>query len=190
MWKKVQYKLVFSAPLIMHNGQLADPTNRWVKDLNRITSKRKKTDADHEEISRLQFFGGIYMTPDGPAIPSECIEATLVNAAKRQKQGLTAKSGMFCDEHAQLEYDGPRTVEELWKEERFRLTNLVSVNKGSKVLRTRPIFRNWSTAITVTFDDEQANLSGVDEWVKIGGQVIGLLDWRPKYGRYEAKRID
>ena len=188
MWKKATYKLTSSAPLIMHNGHLADPINKWAKALKQISSKKKKTDADYEELARLEFFGGLYMSADGPVIPAQCIEATLVNAAKKRSEGLTAKSGMFCDTHALLEYDGPRTAELLWQDEQFRVVNLVVVNRA-RIVRTRPIFNDWSTVISVSFDDEQVNLSTVDEWVRIGGSIVGLCDWRPKYGRYEAQRV-
>lgn len=156
--------------------------------MKKITSKRNKTDADYEELARLEFLGGVYLSEDGPVIPAHCIEGTLVNAAKKQKLGTTAKSAMFCDAHAKLEYDGPRLVDELWGNEQFRLVSPVKVGQA-KVMRTRPFFRNWSTVISVTYDDEQINLTTLDEWVKIGGSIIGLLDWRPKYGRYEAERI-
>lgn len=188
MWKQAQYKLTSSAPLIMHNGQLANPLNKWAKLMKQITSKRNKTDADHEELARLEFLGGLYLDEGGPVIPAQCIEGTLVNAAKKRREGVTAKSGMFCDSHARLEYAGPRSADELWSNEEFRIVSPVKVGTA-KVMRTRPIFRNWSTVITVTYDDEQINLSGVDEWVKIGGSIVGLLDWRPKYGRYEAERV-
>lgn len=188
MWKQAQYKLTSSSPLIMHNGQLVDPTNKWVKLMKKITSKRNKTDADYEELARLEFFGGLYLGEDGPVIPAHCIEGTLVNAAKKQKQGATAKSAMFCDTHAKLEYDGPRLADELWGDEQFRIVASVKIGQA-KVMRTRPIFRGWSAVISVTYDDSQINLSSLDEWVKAGGSVVGFLDWRPKYGRYEAERI-
>lgn len=187
-WKKAAYKLTSSAPLIMHNGQLADPTNKWVKLMKQITAKKKKTDADYEEMARLEFFGSLYMSAEGPVIPSQCIEATLTNAAKKRSEGPVAKSGIFCDTHAKLEYSGPRAADELWKDERFRFANLVVVGRA-RVVRTRPIFSEWSTVINVAYDDEQVNLAAMDEWARIGGSIIGLLDWRPKFGRFEAERV-
>ena len=139
-------------------------------------------------MARLEFLGGLYLSAEGPVIPSQNIEGTLVYAARKRAQGLIAKSGMFCDAHALLEYDGPRTPDELWKDEGFRFAALVKVGQA-RVVRTRPIFKDWSTIATINYDDEQINLSGVDDWVKIGGSIIGLCDWRPKYGRYEAERI-
>jgi hypothetical protein len=187
-WKNAQYKLTSLAQLVMHNGQLADPTNRWAKSLKQITSKRNKTDADYEEMARIEFLGGLYLSEDGPIIPAHAIESTLVNAAKKRKEGVIAKSGMFCDAHARLEYDGPRIAEELWKDGGFKASNLVRVDRA-RVMRTRPCFKEWSTVISVTYDDEQLNLATLDEWVKIAGSIIGLLEWRPKFGRFERERI-
>jgi len=43
----------------MHNGQLADPMNRFTKAIKEITGKRKKSDSDHMEISHLEFLGSL-----------------------------------------------------------------------------------------------------------------------------------
>ena len=56
--KFYQCKIRSLSPLIMHNGQLADPFNHFSKAKKEITGKRAKTDADMMEIARLDWFGG------------------------------------------------------------------------------------------------------------------------------------
>ncbi len=188
-WKEVKYQLSSSAPLIMHNGQLADPMNKWAKLLKQISSKKKKTDADFEEMARIEFFAGLYLDEDGPILPTYVIDGLVVNAAKKSREGMTAKSGVFCLEHARFEYDGPRTAAELWAIERFRFSALVRVGQA-RIVRMRPIFRDWSSIITLNLEDTLVNPARVDEWMDIAGTQVGLCEWRPQYGRFTAERLE
>lgn len=188
MWKKAKYQLTGLAPFIPHNGQLADPTNKWTKSVKQISSKRNKTDADYEEMSRLEFLGSLYMDATGPVIPASNIESCLVNAAKKRTEGNKAKAGMFVGAHAPLQYNGPRSADGLWSDESFRFITGVVVQRA-RVMRTRPRFEEWQAVIEVDYDDEQVNLSALDTWVEIAGSQIGLGDWRPRNGRFEAVRL-
>lgn len=188
MWKKATYQLTGQAPLISHNGQLADPTNKWSKAIKQISSKRNKTDADYEELARLEFFGSLYLDPNGPVIPASNIEACLINAAKKRTEGNKAKAGMYIAAHASLLYNGPRTAENLWADDVFRFSAGVVVQRA-RVMRMRPKFDQWQATVEVNYDDEQVDLSALDTWVEIAGSQIGLGDWRPRYGRFESRRI-
>lgn len=187
-WQTLSFKLTSSAPLIMHNGQTADPTNKWSKLLKQISSKRAKTDADYEEMARIEFMAGLYMSADGPILPNNMIDAAILNGAKKSKEGGKAKSACFCMEHARLEYDGPRTVEELWQDERFRFSSIVRVSMA-RVSRMRPIFQEWSTVIKVSADDALANPATILEWLTAAGTQVGLGDWRPQYGRFTVAKV-
>jgi len=188
-WQKVQYKLTSSAPLILHNGQTADPRNKWAKLIKEISGKRKKTDADFEAMARLEFMAGLYLNADGPILPANVIDAMVVSAAKKSREGQLAKSGCFCLEHARLEYAGPRTAEALWADEDFHFSAIVRV-QSARVSRMRPIFREWSAVITLSLEDTVINPARVGEWLDTAGTQIGLGDWRPQNGRFTAERLD
>lgn len=188
MWKEATFQLKGQAPLIHHNGHLADPMCEFALAIKKISGKRKKTEADYEEMGRLEFRGSLYMGENGPILPADCIEATLVNAAKKNREGQLAKAGMFCDLNADLIYDGPTDPDELWENPSHVFRKLVSVQRA-KVVRTRPIFPKWEATIVVSFEDTIVSQRQVEEWVNIGGQQVGLLEWRPRYGRYMAKLI-
>ena len=187
-WQTLKYKLTSSADLIMHNGQMANPLNKWAKLMKQISSKRAKTDADFEEMARIEFLASLYMAADGPILPSYVLDATLINGAKKSKEGMSAKSGAFCLEHARLEYDGPRTADELWADERFRHVALVRVGTA-KVVRTRPVFNEWSAVVSVNIETGIVNPARVDDWWAAAGTQVGLCDWRPQHGRFTAVRI-
>lgn len=188
-WQTLKYKLTSSAPLIMHNGQAADPLNKWAKMSKQISSKRSKTDADHEEMAHIDFLAGLYLDDSGPIIPSFVIDAVIINGAKKSKEGMTAKSGCFCLEHARLEYDGPRTANELWNSEEFRFSAIVKVGMA-RVARMRPIFRKWTATITLNVEDTMVNPSRVTEWLVAAGTQVGIGDWRPQYGRFTVEKLN
>ena len=188
-WNTVSYKLTSSAPLIMHNGQMADPANKWSKLKSQITAKRKKTDSDNEEILHILFLGSLYLDESGPIIPAFVIDALVINGAKKSREGLVAKSGCYCLKHAKLEYDGPITAEELWNDERFRFHAMVRIGQ-MKVPSMRPVFEKWSTTIELSIEDTLVNVARVDEWIDAAGTQVGLCDWRPQHGRFTAERIN
>lgn len=187
-WQKVQFKLTSVCPMIVHSGQTADPLNKFAKALKQISSKRGKTDADYEEMARIEFVAGLYMGKDGPIIPATNIDSLLINAAKKSKEGQLAKSGVFCSENVSLLYDGPRTEEELWAIDEFRYSALVRVGTA-RVSRMRPIFRNWSAVVALNVETSVVNPARLDDWMIAAGSVVGLGDWRPQHGRFEAKRL-
>lgn len=188
-WQTLKYKLTSSAPLIAHNGQTADPLNRWSKAIKAISGKRKKTDADYEELARIEFLAGLYMNTEGPIIPNTIIDALTVRAAMKQKEGPVAKSGVFCLDHARLDYDGPRTADTLWADERFRFACSVRVGQA-RVMRMRPRFDEWSATIALNIEDTLVNPAQVDKWMEIAGTQVGIGDWRPQYGRFTATRLN
>jgi len=185
MWNEIEYTLKSEAPLIMHNGRTADPMDTFTKALKQISSKRKKTDADFEEMAHIEFLAGLYMTKDGPCLPQKVIEATIISAAKKLREGQLVKSGLYCPKIALLEYDGPRDAEALWQDERFRFSSLVRV-QSARIVRMRPIFEEWQALITLCYEESLVNGDQVNEWVKIAGTQIGFCDWRPRYGRYSV----
>jgi len=89
---------------------------------------------------------------------------------------------------ALIEYEGPKDVDELWKDEDFRLRCKVNVN-GSSVIRTRPIVSEWTAEVEVLYLPELINREDVIQWMHIAGSESGLMDWRPKFGRFTAELI-
>ena len=188
MWKQTTVRLNGVAPLIQHNGLLADPMNSGVQALKKISGKRSKTEADFEEMARLEFQGSLYYGENGPVIPGRVLEACIINGAKKSRDGLVAKAAVFVDSNPDLLYDGPKTREELWADENFRLVVPVVVSRA-RIMRTRPIFNVWCVEFIVNYDDKQTNVKDVVKWLEAAGVQVGMGDWRPRYGRFEVKVI-
>jgi hypothetical protein len=174
-----------SAPLILHNGQLSDPLSKWSKESKKITSKRVKTDSDHEQMAKIEFLGSLYVYQGVPCIPAENIEAALIDGAKKLRRGVDAKAGLFVMRHAPIVYDGPKEPEALWNDESFRSRVSAKVQKN-RVMRTRPIFNEWSIMVHCEFEDGLLNKTDVLEFAFKAGSICGIGDWRPRYGRFSV----
>ena len=187
-WQTAKYRLTGDVSLIFHNGQTADPRNKFARALKQISSKRTKTEADYEEMAHLEFLAGLYMTEAGPAIPQEVLDAALIAGAKKSKEGQVAKSACYTVKPALLVYDGPRDAEGLWADERFQFSRPVRVGMA-RVMRMRPVFEKWSAEIELTYEASLINLSRVDAWLNDAGTQVGICDWRPQHGRFTAERL-
>lgn len=55
-----------------------------------------------------------------------------------------------------------------------------------RVDRCRPIFRDWGVEFTVVYDTDRVEYNHVYEALTEAGAYIGLLDFRPRYGRFRV----
>lgn len=182
-YQTMDFRIIGVSALLMHNGQLIDPLSPFSRSIAEITKKRKKTDADHEEMARREFFGGLYVSGGEPCIPAEMLEAALVKGAMKEKRGPAAKAGILVEHNAKLEYDGPRDPDELWADPKFRLRVAAKVGP-SRVMRTRPRFDGWSASIAVRFLPSLLNSDDIRNFLVTAGEQVGIGDWRPRFGRF------
>lgn len=172
------------SPLVMHNEILADPLNATVREIATYTKKRNKTEADHLEIARLEFGGGLYTNGNGPCLPAFNILRCLQDGAKRLKRGPDVLRGVYpISDHADVVYDGPRDTDELWKDGGFALRKTVGIQR-SRTMRTRPIFRDWETELPVEVDASIWDLDTLAEVWRLAGMFCGQGEMRPVYGRF------
>ena len=183
----VKFTIKGVSPLILHNGQTADPTNKFARSMKEISGKRKKTDEDYAEMSRIEWHAGLYVNAAKKIIiPAVCLEAAVYDGAKKSKLGKAFKSAVFVEDDAILDI-GKKYGEatDLWKDEQYRDVRGVRVGQA-RVMRTRPIFYQWSCSFAISYDDEQVNLADVTRAVNDAGSKSGIGDFRPRYGRFEV----
>lgn len=182
-------RLTGIAPLIVHNNQAVDPLNYYAKEMKKISGKRNKTEADHEQLSNLEFFAGLYLVNDIPVVPAKALAATFIKGAMKDKNGPLAKAGVFFSEHAVINHNGPQTPEELWKaQEPYVFRCPVKVGQ-STIIRTRPMFEEWYLDVTFEYDNEVIDKAAILlAWEK-AGRVVGLCDWRPQHGRFYVQEL-
>lgn len=182
-------KITGTRPLLMHADVFADPLNPLTKAHKELTSKRKKSDDDHEAIAKSEWRGGMYFEDDiGPYIPGVNVEASLIAGAKLSRLGTQIKRSVeVMNERCKLEYEGPRTIKGLW-DKAFYDARSVKV-QTSRLMRYRPLFRKWSTEFEVAFDPESINREQVIKCLEDAGQYCGVGDYRPKFGRFAVEVI-
>lgn len=201
---------VGGAPLILHSERLADPLDSFTRAISTLTGKRKKTEADHQEIGRLEFFGGLYTDEplqadiDGkgkislnvngqvPVIPAWNMLRCLQDGAKRQKRGVDVLRGVFPlpeMQFATIEYDGPDSLQSLWEEGGWALRKTVGVGQ-KRTMRTRPIFAEWKAIIEFEVDPVIFDMHTLTAAWKDAGRYAGIGDMRPVYGRFNGEATE
>lgn len=191
--KTIKLELTGIRPIVMHNGLMADPTNPTVRRIKEIVSKgsKKMTDADYEERDRLEWEAGLYYDDKkGPIIPSDNIERCIQLGAQKSRLGKDVAAAVFCTEaDTVLEYDGPRDLDKLYEDPRFILRKGVAVQK-SRLIRIRPMFpTGWKLRFELEYDETIVNEKNLLKAVQDAGALIGLGDWRPKFGRFLCEKI-
>jgi len=174
--------------LLMHNGQLANPLNKWSKALKEITGRRKKTDDDLEEIARIEWLGGLYTDPAGTvAIPADNILAGIIDGARKSRNGKKVEAGVFCSKpYFPLLFKGPKDVQALSQDAAFADYRSVAVN-GKRIMRSRPRFTDWRLKFEVVFNPSLVNQRDVMAAVEACGEQCGIGDFRPRYGRFHIE---
>ena len=187
---EIKFRLTGKSPLLMHNGRLADPLDVATREIKKVTSKRKKTDDDHVELSRLEFLGSLYTDESGPpCIPGDVMAACIKSGAKEAKNGTKFDKGVFITDYAiPLQFDGPKNVDALWADKRFVHRAGVKVGQA-RVIRTRPKFDQWACEFSLEFNPEVLDHDEVVQGVTDAGNLKGLCDYRPRHGRFETEVI-
>jgi hypothetical protein len=198
--KSFQARIKGISPLLMHNNEMANPLSIYAKAMKPYTSKRNKTESDHEIISRMEWEAGLYLMTGQVVLPGANIHQCLLEGAKKNKNGPKIKSGVFIDDdYPALDYAGPKIklgdrttfpcedLDKFYSHHKF--TTLARVST-STTLRTRPIFHGWSCEFTILYDETIVDEMTIMESMETAGRMVGICDWRPRYGRFEAEKID
>jgi hypothetical protein len=174
-------------PLVTHHERLADPLEPIVREIAAVSKKRTKTEADHMEIARLEFLGGMYVNAKGePCLPSWNILRCLQDGAKRHKKGVDVPRGIAPLVHdVELHYHGDdeRDPDKMWKAGTFSLRKTVGIQR-SRTMRTRPIFTEWSAELPIEVDPVIFDLDTLELCWGDAGRYAGLGEMRPIYGRF------
>lgn len=192
-------KLTGIVPLIQHNNQTVSPLNAYAKALKPLTSKRNKTDSDFALIAHIEWEAGLYLNDGVVVIPGDNIARSFWDGAKKHKQGPMVKEGVFVEsDFIPLTYSGPKIhtngsgeipnpdFEKHFEKHVFQ--KAVKISRQT-IIRTRPIFYDWSLEVVVLFDEVIINQRTLLDCIRTAGQRIGLCDWRPRFGRYTVEAI-
>lgn len=187
---RIECHIVGVCPLLMHNGALADPQNEFTVAMKKLTSKKtNKSEKDDEDLSKFAFLGGLYLYEDkSPCIPGEVLTACIINAAKKVKAGTKFKPSVMVFGNFPLIYKGSRDIEELYEDGEHVDRRVVGI-QNSKIVRVRPIFKQWELKFGVDYNPDYVNKSEIIDALTTAGAQIGIGDYRPMYGRFLVKSV-
>ena len=189
----ISVRFVGTSPLCMHNGQLANPFNPYAQQIQALNKEKKRKGQDPlgvmREMADVEWEGGLYYDPAvGPYLPEAMVRACIQEGAKLTRGGRTVtRSVLVRPTKIPLLYAGPRTVDLLKPLPAFRDQRMVRV-QTSGVLRTRPIFHEWSIEFDVHYNPEGIDAMDLAKYLLDAGQFEGLAEGRGKlgFGRFEA----
>lgn len=187
--KKLHITLNGTTPLIMHSPKCVNPLHPIAKQMKALTSKKKKSEADLEMISDLEWEAGVYWDDNiGLVIPNECLAATFLEGAKMNKNGSAfQKYVQVVDSLAALDIGEVQNYQKMKVDPRFRDVRSVCVMRA-RVIRTRPRFNTWRCEFDIMYDDNKIDTDVIALAVENAGNHVGLCEMRKLgYGRFAAK---
>lgn len=184
-------------PLIMHNAAMIDPDNIWVREMDKLKKelkKAKKDDYDGREkirraTERAEWMGSIYYSSElGVYIPGDCITATIVNGARKAKAGKLVEQGVVPIDDVPIQTKRKtQDLDALFKDPEFQLRKPVRIppRTGARLMKVRPMIpTGWVLEFEIEYDATVIPTEDLKEANEVGGQLIGLCDWRPRFGRF------
>lgn len=198
--QQLSIKITGLAPLLMHDNKMADPLNDYAKTVKPISSKRNKTDKDHEIIGRIEWEAGLYLHNGIVQLPLRVLNACFLKGAKRTRLGPKYSASVFMtQDYYPLEYKGIKiktngnkaipdpALDKFYKHHSYRA--MVNV-RGSAVPRVRPIFEDWRVEqVTLMYNEEDINREALLGLLQDAGAYIGIGNLRPAWGRFEVEEI-
>lgn len=173
-----QYKIEITGitPLLQNKPEEYGFDEKWVE-------KKANTDYEKEALKKL------YVDSDGRIYqPSTHIERALIEAGKKIKvkgQGKATYSKLFGSMVSIVEFE---LIHEKPEYEIFKCLVVIPATKG-RVMRYRPMFKEWVLKFIIEADDEIAK-EAIKEALEIAGRYVGIGDWRPekkgKYGKFQV----
>lgn len=184
-----------TAPLLMHNIRLANPLDKYARELDRLNKEKKGAGADKYEflelMARVEWEGGLYYDKDiGPYLEQRHILASLKEGARRTRGGKVVQRGVTVSGYRfPLQYNGPRDIEGMVEAGTFIDHRAVTVGRA-KVMRARPVFTEWALKFPLIYDTDAISLDDLKRYLVDAGRFAGLGDGRAiGFGFYEVAEV-
>jgi hypothetical protein len=173
-----------TAPLIVH--RFSEKSRRAMLDAQQ--GKKAPKEVRNPEA---EFAAAFYLLPDGsPGMPCSAFKAAVVSAGRlfgksvpmtliRQSvfvAGLLGSDGVML-----TKIEGEPEMRE----------DVVRIGNGGTDLRYRPMFREWSATLDITYLGAALSQESVLSLIDAGGSTCGIGEWRPeRRGDFGTFRLD
>lgn len=180
----ISVPIVGTAPLIMH--RFSEKAKRQMLDTaqgHQTPKAPKDPDAEYQ--------AAFYRLKDGrPGVPAVAFKLATIGAARFYGKAVTMTSlrqFLFfsgepgADGQALVPIEGDPEMRE----------DVTRVGKGGPDLRYRPMFREWSTTLILTYVTASLTRSSLLSLIDAGGFGVGVCEWRPeRSGDFGTYRVD
>ena len=165
-----------TTPLLQNKPEEYGFDEEWV-------TKKASNEYEKEGLKKL------YVNSDGVIYqPATHIERALIEAAKKIRvkgRGKATYSKLFGSMVSIPTLDITHLVDDY---EIFKALVVIPSTKG-RVMRYRPMFRDWALKFVIEFEDEIPS-EVIKEALEIAGRYVGIGDWRPekkgKFGKFQV----
>lgn len=181
-------------PLLQANPQTVDRFNKYAKEMARITAKgKKRTDEDYKDFSDIEVRSRVHWSDEvGVYVPSTWLTSSIHKHSFEQAKVAKDKvrgSVFSTEEKIKLAYknsDLVKTVDDIVGNSIFR--HKMNLKQGQiRVIKTSPIFHDWSFSTVLEFDDKILDHETLDRIIKHAAFYGGFGDFRPTFGRAIAE---
>lgn len=174
--KKYKVEIKGITPLLHNKPEEYGFDVQWIE-------KQASTDYEKEAIKKLYTDAGktIYQ-------PATHIERALIEAGKKIKMKGSGKANYSKYFGSMISIEEFEIVHKNPKYEIHKTLVVIPSTKG-RVMRYRPMFRDWALTFHINFEDE-ISPPVVKEALEIAGKYVGIGDWRPekkgKFGKFQV----
>ena len=164
-----------SRPLLMHStAAMLIPKSNKVKS------------SEHDPVKEAE--GCLYLNDAKKiCVPSMAILSMMRKAATQLKKAGAGKKTL-----KDFVFSGLRVEPDMIElpDQKYEVDIRPVVIMRSRIMRARPIFKNWGLSFQVEIVDEQTWDAGmVRQVLEEGGKYQGLLDFRPLFGTFTVESV-
>lgn len=183
--------LIGTKPMLQHNGRLSNPLDPYTRKLRQISGKRKKTDEDLVEMMHIEARGSAWETEDGIlGVPTAAVWRSIQQAATAFKLGRDVERGLIVDDTVEPLVIGKKTytVDDYLAKSMNHVDYRPVKVQTSRTMRARVrVAEGWRCTHKMEIDPDVLDLRNLQPVFARAGRLVGIGDWRPRYGTFELE---
>ena len=185
--KTTTIKIRGTRPILLHSDEACDPLSKAAIEMSKLTKRKdKKTEDAQMTIAEAEWHAGIYADEDGVYMPTWNFIRCVQDAARMSKAGkLIERAVAAVNDRAHFIGVG-KNLGKLWSDPKYRDRRSVKVGQA-RVIRTRPAMpTGWRLDIELAYEESMIDDDAIRGFVTQAGTMIGLGDFRQRFGRFEV----
>ena len=180
--------------LLLNNPRTVDRFDVYNREMKKINDKKtRRTDEDYRELGNLEVRAKLFWDESlGVYVPGTWVSAAIAGGAFKIAKISKAdvRGSVFVTQNKlKLSYSGQEKVvtpEDVVGNDFFR--EKMTLKQGQvRVVKYFPIFQDWSFEVGIEFDDKLIDPDSLKRIIEHCSKYGGFGDFRPTYGRAEAK---